>query len=170
MQSVPGSMLGHTQLPERLPGVTPWLLKDQVINITATVSAQKRPTRHVHWLCPICSVLLGRAQDRRRHILLHLPRWLHCPDPGCSWRGDRWENLNKHWYNVHPSCIQELDKRNSIIYNPWPLVQGIIEGKTPIEDARVIAISIVETRASGLAKSMLWGDLWGRKGRKARRL
>jgi hypothetical protein len=46
-------------------------------------------------------------------------------------------------------------------------VKEITEGKTSIEDAGVIPISIVETRASDLGKSRLWGDPWGRKGRKA---
>lgn len=166
MQSVPRSMPGHTQLPR----VALSHLKDRSANIATKVSAPKRSAHHAHRLCPICSALLGRSQDRRRHILSHLPHWLQCPDPGCSWRGDRRENLNKHRHNVHPSSSQEPDNSNSLIYDPWPLVQGITEGRTPIEAATVIAISMVERRASELGKSMLWGDFWGRKGRKAQGL
>jgi Zinc finger, C2H2 type len=171
MQSVPGSIPCYTQLPH----VVPSRLKDRIANIATKVSASKRSAHDVHWLCPICSAPLSRSQDRKRHILSHLPHWLQCPDPGCSWRGDRWENLNKHRrrlhrHNVHPSGTQESDKSNSLIYDPWPLVQGITEGRTPIEAARVISISMVERRASELGKSMLWGDFWGRRGRKAQRL
>ena len=146
----------------------PWKIK--VAAMVPKVSAPKRISHDGNWLCPVCSAPLGRAQDRRRHIVLHLPHWLLCPDPGCSWRGDRWEKLNKHWHNVHPSSSQELDKSNSIIYDPWPLVQGITEGRTAIENARVIAVLMVENRASELGKLRLWEDLWGYKGRRARRV
>ena len=166
MQSVPGSMLGYTQLP-RVPPSHP---KNRISKNASKVSTPKRSTRDAHWLCPICPALLGRSQDRKRHILSHLPHWLQCPDPGCSWRGDRWENLNKHRHNDHASSIQEADKSNSLIYDPWPLVQGITEGRTHIEALRVTAISMVEIRASELGKSGLWGDFWGRKRRKAQGL
>jgi hypothetical protein len=159
MQMAPGSMLGNTQPP----CTTPSLMKDGVANIKSKVSAPKRSAHDVDRLCPICSVPLGRSQDRKRHILSHLPHWLYCPDPGCSWRGDRWETLNKHRRMVHPSKSQESDKNIVIIYDPRPLVQGIIQGAIPIEDAKAFAISMVEGKALELGKSGLWGDLWGRK-------
>ena len=166
MQIVQGLELGHTQRP----CIASSLLKDRIANIAFKVFVPKRPTRDAAWLCPVCSALLGRSQDRRRHILSHLPHWVQCPDTGCSWRGDRWETLNRHRHNVHPSSSQEPDKNIAVIYNPWPLVRGIIEGTTLIEDARAFAISVVERRAFELGKSGLWGDFWGRKGRKGRQL
>ena len=167
MQIVQGSELGY----RKRPCVASSLLKERIANIASKVSAPKRPTHDADWLCPICTALLGRSQDQKRHILSHLPHWLQCPDPGCSWRGDRWETLNRHRHNVHPaSSSQEPDKNITVIYNPWPLVRGIIEGTTLIEDARAFAISMVEQSAFELGKLGLWGDLWGRRGRKGRQL
>ena len=158
-QMVSGSMLGNTQ-----PLCTaPSLMKDGVANIRSKVSAPKRPAHDADRLCPICSVPLGRSQDRRRHILSHLPHWLHCPDPGCSWRGDRFETLNKHRRKIHLFNSQEPDKNMVIIYDPWPLVQGIIQGAILIEDAKAFAILMVERKASEVGKSRVWRDLWGRK-------
>jgi hypothetical protein len=168
MQSIPVPMLGYTQLPRARVACSQ--LKDRIANIATKVSAPKQSVHDVYWICPICSAPLGRPQDRKRHILSHLPYWIQCPDPACSWRGDRWENLNKHRRKAHPHSTQEQEKPNSIIYDPWPLVQGITESRTPIEAARVIAISMVEIRASELGKSMLWGDFWGRRRRKAQGL
>ena len=77
----------------------------------------------------------------------HLPYWLQCPDPGCSWRGDRWENLRDHRlkvHKVHPSSSQEPDKCKCVIHNPWPLVDT---DDTTLESARKSAISFVEKRA-----------------------
>ena len=162
MQIVQGWELGHKKRPRAAPS----LLKDRVADIAYRVSVPKRPTRDADWLCPICPTLLGRSQDQRRHILSHLPHWLQCPDPGCSWRGDRWETLNRHRHNVHTSRSQEPDKNIAVIYNPWPLVRGIIEGTTLIEDARAFAISMVERRAFEFGKLGLWADFWGRRGRK----
>ena len=166
MQIVQGSVLGYTQRP----CVASSPLEDRMADIALKVFVPKRSTHDVAWLCPVCAALLGRSQDQRRHILSHLPDWLQCPDPGCSWRGDRWETLNRHQHKVHPSSSQEPDKNIAVIYNPWQLVRGIIEGTTLIEYARACAISMVERRAFELGKSGLWGDFWGRKGRKLGRI
>src|SRR5712691_4788754 len=166
MQIVQGSDLGHTQRQ----CIASSLLKGRIANIAFKVFVPKRPMHDAARLCPVCSALLGRSQDQRRHILSHLPHWLQCPDPACSWRGDRWETLKSHRHNVHPSSSQEPDKDIAVIYNAWPLVRGIIEGTTLIEDARAFAISVVERRAFELGKSGLWGDFWGRKARKGLQL
>lgn len=96
----------------------------------------------------------------------HLPFWLQCPEPACSWRGSRWETLKKHRRKNHPSNGQEDDKDDSIIYDPWPLVDEITERTARIEDAGEIANSMVVKRASELGKLGIWGDFWGRKRRR----
>ena len=147
--------------------VAPSHFEDKATGVPFTVSAPKGPTHNTNRNCPICAASLRRSQDRKRHILLHLPRWLQCQAPGCSWRGDRWEHLRKHRLKVHPSSSQESDTHESIIYNPWPLVEWITDNTT-FETAKTIAISLVEVKAKELEKLELWGDLWGRRRRSRR--
>src|SRR6266849_111280 len=97
--------------------VAPTLSDDEAATIAFTVSTPKGPTRNKDKHCPICAASLGRLQDRKRHILSHLPHWLQCQVPGCSWRGDRWEHLRKHRLKAHPSSCQESDSCESIIYD-----------------------------------------------------
>jgi hypothetical protein len=163
LQAALGPMLDTTG-DEQPTSVSPSPIEDKAASIAFRVSTPKgrRPTHNTDKHCPICSASLGRFQDRKRHILSHLPHWLQCQAPGCSWRGDRWEHLRKHRLNAHPSSGQELDTRNSVIYDPRPLVEGITDDTT-FENAKMIATSLVEKRAKELEKSELWGDLWGRK-------
>jgi hypothetical protein len=80
--------------------------------------------------------------------------------------------LKKHHlkaHKVHSSSSQEPDKCKSVIYDPWPLVEGITDNTTLV-NARKSAIILVEKRAIEVGKSGLWEDFWGRrKGRKARK-
>lgn len=132
--------------------------------IGLNVSAQTVPA------CPICHEVFRRPQERKRHMLIHLPCWLQCPEGGCLWRGDRWENLRRHRGKSHSSNMQEVDKTESIIYDPWPLMEGI-KDETTLEIATQLAISLLKERAVEVGKLDLWeGDLWGRKRRKARKV
>jgi len=162
-QAVPGSTLnatGHAQRSCDAP-----LFQEDSTSNTAS-SPQDSLVHGAAWTCPICFASLGRSQDRKRHILSHLPQWLQCPDPGCAWRADRWEVLKKHLRSVHPSGSPKLDKQKSRIYDPWPLVDEILRGTTPAEVARACAISAVKERAVELGKSRIWRDSWGRRGRR----
>ncbi|KAH9961579.1 hypothetical protein BC827DRAFT_327709 [Russula dissimulans] len=152
------------------PCIIPTLLQDRVVKTQFKAPTPKRRTNHAKKRCPVCLASLGRPQDRERHMLSHLPYWLYCADPGCSWRGGRWEALNRHRRNAHPSSSQEPVKgdASAIIYDPWPLVKGIIVGDVPLEEARKYAVSMVEKKALELTKSELWKDFWGRKGRRSR--
>jgi len=165
VQIVPGSTPGYVQSP----CIAPLLLANGVSNITSNSLGPKTPANDANRRCPICSALLGRLQERRRHIVSHLPLWLQCPDPACSWRGSRWETLKNHRRKNHSSSGQEYDKDNSIIYDPWPLVKEITERTTRIEDAGDVANSMVVKRALELGKLGIWGDFWGRKRKKPRR-
>ena len=56
------------------------------------------------------------------------------------------------------------------IYDPWPLVEGMIKGETTYENAKQMAIALVEEFCiRDDRKSELWGaNIWGRKeGKKA---
>jgi len=164
MQMVPGPTPGYVQ-PQC---IAPSLLDNGFSGITFNSPGQKTSVNDADRRCPICSALLGRLQERRRHIVSHLPFWLQCPDPACSWRGSRWETLKNHRRKKHPSSGQghHDDKSNSIIYDPWPLVKEITEYTTRIEDAGDIAKLLVVKRASELGKLGIWDDCWGRKRRK----
>jgi hypothetical protein len=165
MQVVLGPTLGTTGSVQP-PCFASSPLADKAANNAFKASAQKKLAHDTDGCCPICSASLARPQDRKRHKVSHLPHWLQCPNSGCSWRGDRWEHLKKHRLKVHPSSSQASDKLKSIIYDPWPFVEGITDNAT-LEKARKSAIALVEKRAKEVGKSELWGDFWGRRGGKA---
>ena len=168
LQASLGPPILGTTCDKQLTCVAPLLFENKDTSIESTVSTPTDPAHKADKYCPICAALLGRTQDRKRHILSHLPYWLQCQAPDCSWRGDRWEHLRKHRLKVHPSSGQESDTRESIIYDPRPFVEGITDYIT-FENAKAIAISLVVKKAKELEKSELWGDLWGRKRRRSRK-
>ena len=54
-----------------------------------------------------------------------------------------------------------------MIYDPWPLVDGI-KDETTLQKATQQAISLLKGRAVEVGKLNLWeGNFWGRKKRKA---
>ncbi len=139
--------------------------------IDLNVSAQMRPAHDtgIGYRCPspVCHKDFRRAQDRKRHMLSHLPSWLQCPKGDCPWRGDRRDSLLKHHRNCHPSSSQGGDRNESIIYDPWPLVEGI-KDETTLDNATQQAISLLKGRAAEVRKLELWeGNFWGRRKRKA---
>ena len=117
--------------------------------------------------CPAgCPTLFRRPQDLRRHLSTHLPHWVNCPDPDCSWRGDRLSVFRKHWDTNHPSSSQDLDEDKFITYDPWPFVEKIKDGSLSIEDAQQQAMAMVSKKASELRKPELSENPWGRKRRR----
>jgi hypothetical protein len=164
-----GAVPGPIPSPAQPPYVLPSLPKNEVPDIASGVSMEDTPVHDENKCCPVCPASVRRPQDRKRHKLSHLPHWLQCLEPGCSWRGGRWEHLKKHHLKVHPSSSRELDTRKSMIYDPWPLVEEMTDA-TAFENAIMIAIALVEARGEELKKSRLWGDIWGRKKRGPRRL
>ena len=163
LQAALGLMLSNTD-DKKLTSVAPSLFEDKA-------SMSKGPTHKKDKNCPICAASLGRWQDKKRHMISHLPHWLQCQVPGCPWRGDRWEHLRKHCLKAHPSSSQESDTVTSedIIYDPRPLVEGITD-KTTFENAKTIAFSFVAKKANDLGKLELWGDLCGRRRRRSRKV
>jgi len=122
-----------------------------------------------NWPCPAsgCQSSFGHRQDQNRHLLIHLPFWIHCPYPGCSWRGDRLSLFKSHWDRAsnHPSRSQGLDEHQFMTYDPQPLVRKIERGTLSIRDAKMYAISMVRKKASDVGKPELCENPWGRKGR-----
>jgi hypothetical protein len=115
--------------------------------------------------CPVegCPSSLSRTQDQRRHLLTHLPHWIHCPAPECCWRGDRFDAFVRHWGNDHPPGIRVPDEGLCRTYDPQPLMKEISEGSLCIQVAQKRAISMVKKRASELQKLELLRNPWGRR-------
>jgi hypothetical protein len=121
------------------------------------------------WRCPAsgCSSSFVRIQERKRHLLSHLPLWIHCSYPSCSWKGDRLSAFRSHRNTKHPSSGQDSEKGHLILYDPFPLVKRIEEGTLSIHDARNHAMSMVKNKALELGLPGLYDNPWGRKGRRA---
>jgi hypothetical protein len=124
------------------------------------------------WRCPYgdCAESPGRWQDQKRHLHTHLPKWICCVHPGCSWRGDRVDALAKHRRDVHPSSSQELANSEFMIYDPEPLVVGLLNGTISVEEAQSIANAMVKSRVDELGKSEIWEGLSGRRKKRKGRL
>jgi hypothetical protein len=136
----------------------------------AAVHTNRKPPRR-DLPCPVlgCSSSLGRPQDRNRHILTHLPDWIHCPDLDCSWRGDRPSDFKKHRSRDHPSSGQEPSEDQYKTYDPLPLVVKIVWGTLSIQDANTHALLMVRKKSSELGIKKMYENPWGRKGRRTQR-
>jgi hypothetical protein len=143
-------------------------VQDTVLDATPERSVPRLP-----WRCPVCAATFRRWQDQRRHILTHLPKSLYCPEPDCCWRGDRPDSLIKHWWNDHPSSSGQepdnSDKGQFTIYEPEPLVEGLLNGSISIQEAQTVAKLKVKIRAEELGKLRMWGSLWGRRLKRCKR-
>jgi hypothetical protein len=149
------------------PRVTPPPRQGEIVN-----PSRNRRTRKLRWPCPIpgCSSLLGRRQDRNRHLFVHLPPWMHCPVPGCRWKGDRPCTFKKHWTRDHPSGGQEPDEEQCKTYDPLPFLAKLVKRSLSLEAAYEGAMSEVRKKASELGKPGLCEDTRGRKERRAQQL
>lgn len=122
--------------------------------------------------CPVCDIRFSRTQERNRHIASHLPCWIACSFNACCWRGDRRDIFKKHLWDEHQTTT--LAVRGYQLYDPKPLVQGIVTGTISLRDAEQRALSEVETMALvlsglGVSKQDLLGDPSGRKGKECSR-
>jgi hypothetical protein len=113
-------------------------------------------------VCPICNVVFYRRQERNRHMRSFLPHSIYCPFEQCPWRGDRHDNLKKHWSTKHDH-IQFPEQQSCQIYDPDPLVELVVRGHLLIESAAEVALLVVEQRAQELNKIGIWANGWGRK-------
>jgi len=113
--------------------------------------------------CPRCDRGFRRWQDRDRHISVHLPHPYYCRFPRCPWRGDRPENVPKHWNNMHPEYGPAPSRQQSQIYDSKQLVTAIVNDILSVEEAAEIALSAVATKAIELEKGDVWENGWGRR-------
>ncbi|KAI0270002.1 hypothetical protein BC834DRAFT_582871 [Gloeopeniophorella convolvens] len=124
---------------------------------TAGRSGNITPSK-VPWPCPVpdCSASYSRPQDRERHIReTHLPRWLYCSHPGCSWTGTRQYALDVH-LKRHKGISPPNFSRE--IYDPSPIVKGLIRGETSIEQAVYEAKRLVLAAAVALGRQDMWKE------------
>ena len=132
-----------------------------------TNSRLEGTTKRSPVLCPECKELVGyRQQELKRHLLsIHLPCWICCPYPSCTWRGSRKEELQKHWIKdkCGPRPEQPRPEREQCqIYNTDLILGWILEDDTPVQVAASYALEFVEGRARELGKVESWSNLWGR--------
>jgi hypothetical protein len=114
-------------------------------------------------VCPICNKTFFRKQERDRHIETFLPHAFYCPFLGCEWRGNRHDNLQKHWGKRHPNFDPSQELQHCQIYDRSQLVNLVACSSLKIESAADRALSEVEKNAPRLGKGNVWADGWGRK-------
>lgn len=121
-------------------------------------AANQRPV-----FCPECREQVGhRQQNLKRHILsMHLPCWIYCPHPSCTWRGTRKEELNKHVDKEQ--CGPKPERDQYQIYDTRLILGWILEDDVPLNVAVGYALDFVGERARELGKVEAWRDLWGRQ-------
>jgi len=112
-------------------------------------------------VCPICNVVFYRRQERNRHIRSFLPHSIYCPFEQCPWRGDRHDNLKKHWSAKH-THVRFPEQQPCQIYDPDPLVELVVRERLSIESAAEVALFVVGQRAQELDKISIWANWWGR--------
>jgi hypothetical protein len=117
--------------------------------------------------CPKCKDPYAQEEDLRRHLLsFHLPCWIFCPYPPCTWRGHREEDFQRHLHDQQ--CGPNPEREWYEIYITDLVLDWILEG-IPVERAATYALDFVAERALELGKVEEWSDLWGDRGKTARR-
>ncbi len=142
----------------------PALRQERISDVPPNEHPPRPPMRT--WLCPRCRKPFRRPQDRKRHLQSHLPFWIGCSYDGCPWRGYRLDTFRKHWSSEHQSTSQVADESGSKLYDPGPLVEGIVRDSVSIGDAENWAVTRIREIASALGKQELLTDPWGRKGKR----
>lgn len=114
--------------------------------------------------CPRCDQPCVRLQELKRHLLSnHLPHWIHCPHPHCTWRGHRRENLRLHlkahldWQN----CGPKLSPEQYTIYDVDLVLGWILDDNQNVEKAARYALDFVAEKAWELGMVEGWANLWG---------
>jgi hypothetical protein len=118
--------------------------------------------------CPECRAKLTRWQDCDRHILTHLPHWIHCPLSHCPWRGNRVKSFEQHWKGkdhsqFYQSCGGIPKREHFEIFNPQVLLNPIKAGTISVSVAAVQACIWVVEKSVQLQKPSLYKNVWGYK-------
>ncbi|KAH8988105.1 hypothetical protein EDB92DRAFT_1817726 [Lactarius akahatsu] len=122
--------------------------------------------------CTICTESFPRKQERNRHLLKHVPYFMHCPLPHCAWRGNRPGLFKKHWrqedhraYHKHYGHSPSGSQIET--YNPWAILDQIVNGAISPREGEGQAIFLVRMKAFELQKLNMWMDPGGRNKRRS---
>lgn len=123
--------------------------------------------------CPACQVIFPRWQEHDRHLLSHLPRWIHCPLQHCPWRGNRINSFKDHWQRQHrheydKSCGRIPGREEFEIFDPAEFVKQIKAG-VPALVVALCALERVHEKADRLKKPSMSTNAWGSKSKRAPR-
>ncbi len=118
------------------------------------------------YLCqsPSCPEQFSRWQDRDRHLLKHLPHWIHCPLLDCQWRGNRRNVFLKHWEAKHSRHSGDTPGSSEFtIYDPKVFIDSIRNRTISVHETAEIALYLVYAKANQLQKLSLLINPWGRR-------
>jgi hypothetical protein len=126
----------------------------QIDNITPLAMTYSNPA--YRWQCTVCLAEFARMQDRKRHLVTHLPPGIHCPYPHCSWTSYRAEAFRRHWKDEHSVTHNRIPRKKEFeIYDPLVLVDRITAGTMTIDVAEAIALEQIRAKANQLQKPSL---------------
>jgi hypothetical protein len=94
-------------------------------------------------------------QERKRHLITHLPPWIHCLYPHCSWTGHRADAFRRHWGRDHPGNNRVPGKKEFEIYDPLEFVDQVTAGTMTIDVAEARALEQIRAKAEQLQKPSL---------------
>lgn len=123
-------------------------------------------TTRMPWQCLACLATFSRWQERDRHLVSHLPHWIHCPLPHCPWRGNRLHLFKRHWksHPEHHESYGRIPRREQFeIFNRGEFLTRISAGAIPVHAAAFHAVQLVLQKADQLQKPSLSMNVWGYK-------
>ncbi|KAN0137212.1 hypothetical protein V8E53_004922 [Lactarius tabidus] len=151
----------YTQLRSHLPAAS------TNIGRQSTTTPPDIATVNRGWQCSICVEWFARRQERDRHLLAHVPYFLHCPLSHCAWRGNRVDTFKKHWqqedhHRYHEQYGRTPEQSQIETYDPWPILNQLTNGAISPHEAEEQAIVLVQAKAYELQKPTMGRDPWGR--------
>lgn len=147
------------------PPFTPPKLRRSTTSAAPSRPRAQRKSQKPPVPCPfsVCDKEFERPQERDRHLLLHLPKWIACSSNGCTWTGYRLDTLRKHLCDDHQLTTPGGHGYYQL-YDPSLLVKGITKGSISFGDAKQRAIG--EMKASVRPTQKWLVETSGRKGKK----
>ncbi|KAI9512608.1 hypothetical protein F5148DRAFT_789859 [Russula earlei] len=106
-------------------------------------------------ICPFpnCGRSFGRPQDLERHVLQHLPRWIHCAR--CNWTGNRRYALRVHLEMKHGG-LPVPEPGSYTIYDAKRIVKLLLSREVTLALAENEARSSFRNRAAQLGMAGHW--------------
>ena len=109
--------------------------------------------------CKAGMAFFNRYQDLEKHIqAVHLPCWIFCPHPGCTWRGSRMDDFKKHLETQ--KCGSKPERLQCQIYDV-KMITGLMKNQVCAGVAQEIAVGLVKERALELGREEWLMDPWG---------